>query len=96
MNFSFHPLASTELENSINFFESQSPGLGLEFAEVIYSTIERILQFPLAWSLISPNCRRCLVHRFPFGIIYQIREDDILIIAIMQLNRDPSYWINRI
>ena len=31
-----------------------------------------------------------------YGVIYQIREDKILIVAIMHLNRDPDSWKSRV
>ena len=92
MNYSFHPLAVKELNHSIDYYEDISPGLGLEFFKEIYSTIRRILQFPNAWSKISKKCRRCMTQRFPYGIIYHIKEDEILIVSIMQLNRKPKEW----
>jgi len=39
------------------------------------------------WSI-----RRCLVHRFPYGIIYAIENDTIYIAAVMHLRREPGYW----
>lgn len=90
MKLNFHPLALKELTDSIDYYEGKSTGLGLEFSEEIYSSIQRILQFPKAWTKISPNCRRCITQRFPYGIIYQIKEDEILIVAIMQLNQKPK------
>ena len=89
MKYSFHPLAVRELTESN---EDNSPGLGLEFSKEIYSTIQRILQFPKAWSKISQNCRRCITQRFPYGIIYHVKEDEILIVSIMQLNKKPRSW----
>lgn len=96
MNFSLHPLAVEELADSINYYEDNSPGLGLEFSKELYSTIQRIRQFPKAWSKISQNCRRCITQRFPYGIIYQVKEDEILIVSVMQLNQKPKNWDERI
>ena len=45
---------------------------------------------------IPPQVRRCLTRRFPYGIIYQIVDHEILIIAVMHLKRRPMYWQNRI
>ena len=90
MNFSFHPSAVKELASSVDYYESLHPGLGLEFTEEIYSTIQRILEFPNAWAIVSQNCRRCMTRRFPYGIIYHIKEDEILIISVMQLNQNPK------
>lgn len=91
MRYSFHPLAVAELYEAIDYYEELQSGLGLEFAKEIFSSIHRVIEFPSAWSSLSQNTRRCLVNRFPYGIIYQILDNEILIIAVMQLNRKPSY-----
>ncbi len=96
MKYSFHPSARAELNDSIDYYEDYRPGLGLEFAEEVYSTIQRIIRFPEAWPRLSPNSRRCLTNRFPYGVIYQVLEDEILIVAVMQLNREPGYWKDRL
>ena len=96
MNYSFHPEAKEEFLEEINYFERCRAGLGLEFSKEIFSTIQRIIHFPSAWSQFSKNTRRCLTNRFPFGVIYQIVEEEIVIIAVMQLNRAPHYWKKRL
>ena len=96
MKYSFHPSAIIELQETVNYYEECQSGLGLEFAREIYSTIQRIIHFPEAWSELSRNTRRCLSNRFPYGVIYQITEDEIFIIAIMQQNREPDYWKKRV
>lgn len=58
--------------------------------------LSRIADFPEAWAPVSSGARRCLVERFPYGIIYQIRDDKILILAVMHLSRKPDYWKNRL
>lgn len=95
MKYSFHPLAVAELNEAIDYYEELQSDLGLEFAKEIFSSIQRVIEFPKAWSPLSLNTRRCLVNRFPYGIIYQILANEILIIAVMQLNRKPSYWEGR-
>lgn len=94
----FHPKAKIEFFEAIEYYEDCSPGLGLEFSEEILSTIQRIIYFPNAWGKFSKDTRRCLTKRFPFGIIYQVSENknEVLIIAVMQLNRTPNYWKDRI
>jgi plasmid stabilization system protein ParE len=95
MRYSFHPNAQRELLEAISYYRSCKPGLEIEFVEEIYSSIQRILRFPKAWSSLSIHTRRCLIKRFPFGIIYSEQEGEIVIIAIMQLNRKPGYWKKR-
>lgn len=87
--------ARAELEEAVDRYEARRPGLGAEFATEVQTAIDRILQLPLACPRISPRCRRCRVARFPYGVIYQIRPNQIVIVAVMHLRRDPSYWRER-
>jgi ParE toxin of type II toxin-antitoxin system, parDE len=96
MNYSFHPEAKKEFFKAINYFEECQKGLGLAFSKEIYSTIQRIIHFPSAWSKFSKNTRRCLTSQFPYGVIYQMKGEEVIIIAVMQLNRKPGYWDKRI
>ena len=96
MNYSFHPEARIEFLEAIEYYENCSVGLGLDFSEEIYSSIQQILRFPFAWSSSSKNTRRCLAKRFPYGIIYAISENTIFVLAIMHLNRKPTYWHKRL
>ena len=95
MTFKFHPDAELELNFAIDYYEECQERLGLEFAQEIYSTIHRIIDFPNAWQPMTSKTRRCLTNRFPFGVIYQILGNEIIIIAIMHQNQKPFYWKNR-
>ena len=96
MNYSFHPEAEKEFLSAIDYYEEHKFGLGSEFAIEVYSTIENIISIPTAWPLLAFDMRRCLTQRFPYGIIYSIEEDNIFILAVMHLYREPDYWKSRI
>ncbi|MFH1258369.1 MAG: type II toxin-antitoxin system RelE/ParE family toxin [Elusimicrobiota bacterium] len=95
MKYFFHPFAEKELLESISYYDACQEGLGLEFSREVYFAIQNILSFPKAWSSLSTHTRRCLTNRFPYGVIYQIANTEIYIIAIMQLNQKPNYWKSR-
>ena len=95
MNFTFHPEARIEFIEAIAYYERCREGLGLRFSREVHATINRITIRPVAWPQISHNTRRCLTRRFPYGVIYEVQENEILIIAITHLNREPGYWKNR-
>jgi plasmid stabilization system protein ParE len=88
--------AQEELEEAAAYYDSQRPGLGAQFLEEVKHTIERIQQYPQAWSHISKRTRRCLTNRFPYGVIYQLKGDVLLIVAVMHLHRDPKTWKSRL
>lgn len=95
MTYYFHPLAEQELDKAVRYYEDCCPGLGLEFAEEIYATISRIIAYPKAWTKLSKHTRRCLVNRFPFGIIFQVKSSELRVIAVANLNQKPGYWKRR-
>jgi hypothetical protein len=96
MIYSFHPDAEIEFKDAIEYYEGCQDRLGYEFALEVYETVNRVIANPSAWQLMNENMRRSLVNRFPFGIIYVIRNKEILILAVMHLHRKPNYWENRI
>lgn len=96
MKYTFHPDASLELIQSVDYYEEQQSKLGLKFLEEIYSSIQRIIEFPSAHPVYSRNSRKCITIRFPFAVIYQIRKEEIFIVAITHLARKPGYWKERL
>lgn len=95
MKHSFHAAAEAELNQAVDYYNACRPDLGWEFAQEVHAAIQNILAHPAAWTSLSTHTRRCLVRRFPYGVIYQIAGDAIRIIAVMQLNRKPGYWRSR-
>ncbi|TVQ98717.1 MAG: type II toxin-antitoxin system RelE/ParE family toxin [Desulfovibrionales bacterium] len=95
MKFTFHPEAEEEFEASIAYYDGCDPGLGLDFAREVHSAIQNALSYPSLWTEIEPDVRRCLTHRFPFGVLYSIEHDGIFILAVMHLHREPGYWKHR-
>ena len=96
MQIDFLEPAREEFQEAVVFYDNRKAGLGSEFAEEVRKAIARIIQYPEAWSPISRRTRRCRVNRFPFGVIYQVREGTLLIVAVMHLHREPDSWKNRL
>jgi len=95
MNMRYLHVASRELDDAIKYYNAEREGLGDEFLEEVNHAIKGIALFPEAWHPLSPRTRRCRLRRFTYGLIYQIRQDELLIIAVAHLHRKPGYWKNR-
>ena len=96
MQLEFLKVAEIEFNEAIEYYNQQSEGLGFEFAGEVKKTLERIIQFPEAWTKLSDRSRRCRTNRFPYGIIYKIRSDKIMILAVMHMHRHPESWRGRL
>lgn len=96
MKLDIFSVAERELAEAALYYESQCRGLGAEFLEEAKQVLERIDRFPDAWQKLSGRVRQCLFRRFPYGIVYETRDDVILIAAIRHLKRQPDYWKSRL
>lgn len=95
MTFEFHPEARIEFIDTIAYYENSSKGVGLRFSREVYATINRVTASPNSWPRLTENTRRCLTRRFPYSIVYEVREQDVLIISIAHFSRRPFYWSDR-
>ena len=95
MSFSFHPEAEEEFNKAIEYYENIELGLGYDFAIEVFSTIQRSVEFPKAWAVLEDDIRRSLVSRFPYGILYSKEKEEIFVVAVMNLHRNPDYWKHR-
>lgn len=92
----FHPEADAEVIESAKWYESRVPDLGASFLDEVDAALSRISSAPEAFGTVLRQIRMHLLHRFPYGIIYRVETDRILVIAVMHLHRDPNYWQGRV
>lgn len=78
--YRFTSAALIELSEAVLFYETRETGLGATFLNEVEACISRIKQNPTAWHQVSERTRRCRTHPFPFGLFYQIRTHEILIV----------------
>ena len=92
----FHAEALAELEHAKVWYERQQSGLGDSFFQEITAAISRISDTPKVWPQYAAGTRRVFLHRFPYAVIYHQRPQDILVVAVMHLKRQPGYWKARL
>ena len=92
MKVAFLEPAENELLDAVDYYNRESPGLGYDFMAECLRTIDRIAHNPTAWHGLSERTRRALTNRFPYGIVYQVRDSEILIVSVMHLHRHPEHW----
>lgn len=92
----FHPEADAEMMSAAKFYETQQKDLGKRFLASVQDALNKIQVNPLLYREIENGVRRCLTMTFPFGIAFRIMPDQVVIIAVMHLHRDPEYWKKRV
>ncbi|MGD0900657.1 MAG: type II toxin-antitoxin system RelE/ParE family toxin [Thermoguttaceae bacterium] len=92
----FHPEAESEMIEAAAHYEAQQPDLGRRFLTSVQDALNRIQVNPLLYGVVDGDVRRCLTRTFPYGVLFQIKPDKYVIIAVMHLHRDPDYWKKRV
>ena len=96
MTYRFHPEALEEYQGATRYYAERDPALALRFVETVENAIHRILEAPQRWRVLEDDVRRCLTHVFPYGVLYTVEPEFILIVAVMHGSREPGYWKRRI
>ena len=83
--------AERDLEDGYRFYESQSLSLGSYFLDSLYSDIDSLSYFGGIHQVVFGYLRQ-LSKRFPFAIYYRIIDGAVVVFAVLDCRRDPS-WI---
>jgi toxin ParE1/3/4 len=94
MRYVFHPEALTEYSEAVRYYTEQRSEVAQAFINVIEDTVYRIRESPDRYALVDDDVRRCMARKFPYGILYTIEQDYILILAVMHCSQEPGYWKN--
>lgn len=92
----FLPGAENEMFEAARFYESRKPGLSKDFLDEVERTIVSVEKQPHLGAKHSANIRRRIIRRFPFGVLYAVEPDRIVVVAVMHLHRRPDYWKGRL
>ena len=85
---------------AVLYYEAQKRGLGAEFQAEVAASVKAIGESPNRFGLyegkpVSRLFRRALVKRFPYVVIFEVRDKEVLIVAIVHGSREPGYWESR-
>jgi plasmid stabilization system protein ParE len=79
----------------VDRYDEHVPGLGDEFAAEIEHSVGLIASHPEAGSPQLAGTRRLQVRRFPYGLVYTERIEQLVILAVAHHRRRPEYWLRR-
>ncbi len=100
MPLRFLQSAENELVSAAMWYDRQQSGLGRRFADAVDLARLRISAdpFTLPWSehYFGPrDIRRCPVDDFPYQVIFEIRPDELVVLAVAHGSSQPGYWSRR-
>lgn len=95
MRVVFRPQARTEALEAQIWYESHAAGLGIEFARALDAAVAAAVSNPEAFSTVAGSCRRILLRRFPFSLVYRVRGNEFLVVAVFHHRQNPLKLVRR-
>ena len=102
MKYAIHPEAELEANEAMEWYGEADPSLAIEFSRVYLMAIEEISRNPRRYPLAedSPLTHECrnLTHvgRFPYRVVFALKDDRVLVLAVAHHRRKPKYWNYRV
>lgn len=92
--FFVDPRANQDIVEAASWYAKQSESTDEAFAEAIDEAFAEIADAPSRWPTLDVVFRYRLVSRFPYIVVYRLRVDSIVVVAVAHTSR-AVYWSDR-
>ena len=103
MNLTYHGEAANEICQATEWYDQQRSGLGSEYRRAVMEVLESVVGWPDSFARYEfitarrwPNIRRAIVKRFSQVVVFDVRENEVHVLAVYHSSRKPNYWFHRL
>ncbi|HEY2756314.1 MAG TPA: type II toxin-antitoxin system RelE/ParE family toxin [Pseudolabrys sp.] len=89
------PQARLELADASDWYDAQDKRLADDLLFAFEETISSIVHNPFQYQVIRGKTRRAHLGKFPYGLIYTVSDNEIVILSCFHGRRDPKRWQRR-
>ena len=90
------PQAQQEINEAFDWYFKHSPEAADAFLTEIGASLTQIASHPQLYPAFTKNTRKRVLANFPYSVIFQEKDDVILVVAVAHAKRRPGYWHGRI
>jgi toxin ParE1/3/4 len=97
----FFAEALAEYEDAVVYYEGREEGLGARLIQEFDEAVAVALAFPGAFAIVEGTpavyeLRSVMLRTFPIKLVYTVRDDALLLVAVFHARRRPGYWLERL
>lgn len=92
----FHPATLQEARAAVDWYSRRSRLAAVALVLEFDVALAAIAEAPERWPRAGAGCRRYVLHRFPFLVIYREHRAAIEVVAVAHARRRPGYWTGRV
>jgi toxin ParE1/3/4 len=90
------PEAVADIREAREWYEEKRLNLGDEFVARLNECLDQIEGRPLTFPVVRKSIRRAVLDRFPYCVHFVVREDMIVVIAVLHGSRHPNLLLTRL
>lgn len=91
----YHPLFECDVREAAEWYDRRSPGLGDVFVELVSQSVAEIIADPGRFAIGPTGCRYVRVPRFPYVVLFEPVNDELLMFGVMHTARSMEKWRER-
>ena len=85
----FKPRAISMVKEAYDWYEEQQTGLGELFLHELESCYDKLEAWPVSFTKIKKNYRHIIIRTFPYVIVYEVIQNDVVIYSVFHTSRSP-------
>jgi hypothetical protein len=89
-NLEIRSLATIEILEAYDWYESQKAELGLEFLNDLELFYNALFSNPFAHSYYKEPIRQGSLSKFPYVVVYEVFNKTIVVYSVFMTSRDPK------
>lgn len=83
------------IEGALYYAREANAALGLAFISEFERSAALLIEQSRLGATWRPAVRRLPLRRFPYSIVYYVRDSEIRVLAIAHQSRKPGFWRGR-
>jgi plasmid stabilization system protein ParE len=88
--------AQIDILEARRWYESEGgPRLDARFVQAVAASLTRVQRFPQIHPEVHGHLRRALVKPFPYMLLYEIEDLELVVPRCIPVSRDPMRWRQR-
>jgi plasmid stabilization system protein ParE len=91
----FHPGAEEDADGAHKWYTERSLIAARAFLTELTASVEKVAEAPERWPAYLSGTRRYLFPNFPFSLVYRVRVEAVIVVAVAHHRRRPGYWRER-
>ncbi|HRE17484.1 MAG TPA: type II toxin-antitoxin system RelE/ParE family toxin [Rhodocyclaceae bacterium] len=92
-----HPAARWEVRRAFEWYLQEAGAhIASGFLDDFEQTLALLKSHPTLGEPSSNDTRRLIFHRYPYTVVYRLRDKALEIVAIAHHSRQPEYWTSRL